>query len=119
MSIGEGFLILLAVFLGGFMCMSSGALFAYIVFRTKKESHEKLFGGFRQPELVVHDTDPFREERPQGTGVIDTTGTLNMPGNAESFYGSADPLIAQNKRFQEQLAKERERFQEQPGAKDA
>ena len=110
-------LILLAVLLGGVLCLAAAALGGYLVYRVKNPS-ERLFA-FKQPELTVHDTDPFREERPQGTGVIDTTGTLNMPGNAESFYGSADPLIAQNKRFQEQLAKERERFQEQPGAKDA
>lgn len=68
-SLTEIALIIGAAFaLGWFCAITSGALFSYIVFRTKKEQHERLFPA--QPKKrkgpVNIDEFAFNEEPPKG-----------------------------------------------------
>lgn len=74
-----------SVFLGGAMTLLACALGGYLVFRTKRDSHEQL----------------FRLSQPQGTAIIhdDLAGEPEEDGAAKLF----ERLMPQTQRMRQQM----------------
>lgn len=86
-------MLLLAFVLGWFCAMSSGALFAYITFRTKRESSEPLFQ-IKQPKGSVSYHDPFDEPDPE---------RKDRSPVEPQFYPGPEVIFKENERFLGQL----------------
>lgn len=72
---------------GWFAAVSSGAVFAYIVFRTKKEQHEQLFP---------------RQKKPRHYGPITRD---EFAGGDEDDAALPDVITKMNQRMAEQMAR--------------
>ena len=102
------FALLGAVLLSGVLTLAAVALGGVLVFRTKKESHEKLFQ-VRRPELKIgsyaDDLTPHAAERLyRNPFAVD--GPSPMP-TAEDIFGANATTMEQNKRLMEQMAEEK------------
>lgn len=77
--------IMVAFLLGWFVAVSSGALFAYIVFRTKKEQHESLFPAKRKPKHYGGSItrDEFAAGEDDDEGLPDVIKKMNARMGAE------------------------------------
>jgi len=85
----------IGVLLGWFLTMTSGALFAYLIFRTKREPHESLFQ-LSKPKGDAFVIDQFEDQplvRPNKPGVI-----------APETDDAAKMQDAMNQKFLDQLA---------------
>lgn len=90
--------ILLACVLGWIFTMTSGALFSFIVFRTKRESHEPLFGKGLPAKGDAFVLDDFPEE-PNGRTARSPFGSMDT----QERDAAADLMSKQTERFLEQL----------------
>ncbi|OPY82488.1 MAG: hypothetical protein A4E65_00788 [Syntrophorhabdus sp. PtaU1.Bin153] len=90
--------ILLACILAWFFTMTAGALFAFITFRTKRESHEPLFSKGLPAKGDAFVLDEFAEE-PSGR-----TARMPFGSEAQERDAAADLMSKQTARFLEQLS---------------
>jgi hypothetical protein len=95
-------IIMVAFFLGFLFAVLSGALFAYITFRTKREPHESLFkvGPDKGDAFVLDDFGKETEEAPEKG---------NKSKEKEDPYDPFPPPVrAAHERMMVQMAKEKE-----------
>ena len=89
-------LILLAVLMGAVIVICAVSLGAFVVFRTKREAHEPLFGAMTAGSVIQ--SDPFTQSTqtpPMRTGVSTTS---------EGYEDVGKVIFDQNNRFLRQYA---------------
>lgn len=89
-----GIVALIGCLLGWLVTITSGSLFAYIVFRTKREPHESMFS-LKAPKGDAFIVDPFNDPLPS---------RVRMPADTPVEDAASKLLDAQTNKFLEQMA---------------